>query len=1107
MDTKARLSLALLGGFEVTLDGQPVTTFESIKVRALLAYLAVESGCSHTRAFLAELLWPDLPAATALTYLRHVLAKLKQAIPDSVPNGPPFLLVTRETVALNPSGDYCLDVASLTALLETCAAHPHRHPETCGSCARRRAAAVALYRGDFLDHFLLGGSAAFEEWAALKRERLRQLMLDALARLSTYYERRGAYQDAQRTAWRGAELDPWGDEACQQLMRVFWLSGQRSAALAHYAYYQRILQQELGVEPSAETTVLYERIRNAETSTPPDASPSRPTHNLPAQTTPLVGREAELVQLADLLQQLAYRLITLSGPGGIGKTRLALQVASELLDDFADGVCFVALASVADPGLVLPAIALALGVQESSAQPMLKSLTVHLRARQMLLVLDNFEHISAAAPLIANLLGAASQLTVLVTSREVLCLYGEHEFPVPPLTFPDVRHLPALLRLNQYEAVRLFVARAQAIHPNFAVTDQTAPAVAEICQRLDGLPLAIELAAARIRLLSPQAMLQRLDSPLTFLMGGRRDLPARHQTLRATIDWSYNLLPANEQRLLARLAVFMGGWTLEAAEAISAADDIQPTDVLDGLEALVAKSLVRQQSAGGQEIAGTPRFGMLEAIREYALERLEASGEAEAVRRRHLRFFRDLAEVAEPQLYTVEQVRWLMRLEEEHPNIRAALTGAIERGRYEDGLRLATAISWFWHRRGHDREGYQWMQRFLAVPYAVAPATRARALPAAAFIAVLPGDLAQAKAWASEGISISRGISDLRSLVHALVMLGWSERDVGRRVALMDEAYDVAQKLGDRWWIAMALWFKSEIYVGQDDAQAQALMEASLPLFRCTGDGWSIGWNLAELGDVVYRHGQYDRAALLFEESLAQLTAIGHSSGIAIALHGFGRAAYDRGELPHAAILLDDALARLRESGHWKPLATVLCARGKVALAQGDAALATALFEESRDLCQTLGDTAANGRALHLLGRVARQQGDVARASTLLTESLRQRQGGAIDDILASLEEMVGLAAAEHPIADHPSAALRAVRLLGTATATRDALGLPLPPGDRAAYERDVTAVRNQLEAAVWQAAWAAGRAMTLEQAVAYALSTDSEENRLLQQEQGAKTT
>ncbi|HZG68439.1 MAG TPA: BTAD domain-containing putative transcriptional regulator, partial [Herpetosiphonaceae bacterium] len=664
-------------------------------------------------AFLAELLWPELPAATALTYLRHVLAKLKEAIPDQAPGGAQFLLVTRETVALNPGGDYRLDVATFTALLETCASHPHRHPETCASCARRRATAVELYRGYFLGHFLLGDSAAFEEWAALKRERLRQYALDALARLASYFERRGGYQDMQRYAWRQVELDPWREEAYQQLMRALWLNGQRSAALEQYASCRRILQEELGVEPSVETTVLYESIRNAEPSTPAEAFPPHPPHNLPAQTTPLVGREADLARLSDLLLQPAHRLITLTGPGGIGKTRLALQ-AADVLDDFDDGVCFVALAPVVDPALVIPAVAQALGVQESSGQPLLASVKVHLRARQLLLVLDNFEQVSAAAPVIAELLGAAPQLTVLVTSRAVLRLYGEHEFPVPPLILPDMQHLPELPDLPQYGAVRLFVERAQAVCPDFAITDETAPAVAAICHRLDGLPLAIELAAARIRLLPPQTMLQRLESPLKLLTGGPADHSARHQTLRATIDWSYHLLSAGEQQLLARLAVFVGGWTLEAAETICGAGGTLPVDPLDGLEALVAKSLVHRQQAGTGGTAGTPRFRMLEMIREYAYEHLVASGEVATLQRRHAEHYLALAEAAErARQQGSQQAIWLERLEAEHDNLRAVLHWALDQREAVLALRLGTALETFWDSHGHLTEGRQWLEAAL----------------------------------------------------------------------------------------------------------------------------------------------------------------------------------------------------------------------------------------------------------------------------------------------------------------------------------------------------------------------------------------------------------
>jgi tetratricopeptide (TPR) repeat protein len=486
-----------------------------------------------------------------------------------------------------------------------------------------------------------------------------------------------------------------------------------------------------------------------------------------------------------------------------------------------------------------------------------------------------------------------------------------------------------------------------------------------------------------------------------------------------------------------------------------------------------------------------PRFEMLKTIREYALERLDASGEADAVRNRHLMFFRDLAEAAEPHLRCSEQLPWLTHLEDEHSNIRAALAWAIQRGAYDDGLRLATAINWFWHLRGHDREGYQWMQRFLAARHLVAPATRARALPVATFFAWILGEQGQARSWCDEGVTLSRVTGDLSSLVHSLVMLGWIEPEAGQRVVWMDEALDVAWKLGDTWWVAVALWFKNEIYAGQDDAQAQALLETSLPLFRQIGNAWCLGWNLGELGQIVYRRGQYNRAAALFKESLAQLTVVGHSAGIAMALYGFGKAAHDQGEHAQAAALLDEGLARFREAGHPGPIADVLCARGTVALAQGDVDRATVLLEESLAFSQTLGKSARSARALHLLGRVALEQGEVARASTLLIESLRQRQGSALQDIPESLEGLAGLAIAVEDFHQScPSGALRAVRLLGAAASAREVLGVPLPPGDRAAYERNVATVREHLGEATWAAAWAEGWGMTLEQAIAFALET-----------------
>src|SRR5215216_6020701 len=397
-------------------------------------------------------------------------------------------------------------------------------------------------------------------------------------------------------------------------------------------------------------------------------------NNLPLQPTPLVGRVREVEEVAERLRSDQVRLLTLTGPGGTGKTRLALQAGADLLDEFEDGVFFVALAAITDRALVAPTVARTLGLTERRNQPPEELLKGFLRDRQTLLLLDNFEQVLESAPLLDELLSAAPSLKILATSRTPLRLYGEHEFPVPPLSLPDPSSLATLESLTQYGAVRLFVERAKAVKPDFSLTQANAPAVTEICARLDGLPLAIELAAARIKLLPPQAMLSRLGSRLKLLTGGARDLPRRQRTLRATIEWSYELLDEGEKTLFARLAVFSGGSNLEGIEAVCDPQGDLPSDALEGVSSLLDKSLLRQEEGQGAE----PRLMMLETIREFALEKFEESDDTETIKRAHAEYFLALAEHAEPKLWGQEDAAWLDRLEREHDNMRAALSRALE---------------------------------------------------------------------------------------------------------------------------------------------------------------------------------------------------------------------------------------------------------------------------------------------------------------------------------------------------------------------------------------------------------------------------------------------
>jgi predicted ATPase/DNA-binding SARP family transcriptional activator/DNA-binding CsgD family transcriptional regulator len=937
--------ISFLGGFSVSVGYRTIEENEwrLKKAAILLKLLALAPGHRMHREHAMELLWPELDRKAAANNLHQALHFARCALePDAA--APSYLRLHDELLELCPSDPLWVDVEAFEEAAVT--ARRSREPG-----AYR--AASELYTGDLLPE------DRYEDWVEERREGLRLSYLAVLVEMAELYEERGDVGAAIEALQEAVSTEPTHEGAHAGLMRLYARTGQRYQALRQYERLGQALERELGAEPEEEIRRLYEEILAGRTPTADEPSAAGPPaaelpdaagrHNLPRALTSFVGREREVVEVERLLG--AAHLLTLTGVGGSGKTRLALEVAKGHVGAYPNGAWLVELAPLSEGALVPQAVAAALGVREQPNRPLISTLVNVLREQKVLLVLDNCEHlIGAAAHLAETLLRSCPGLKILATSREVLGAAGEVSWLAPPLSGPDPQQQPKVEDLEGYESVRLFVERARYRDPSFVLTPRNVQAVAQVCRRLNGIPLAIELAAARVGVLSVEQITTRLDDSLRLLTAGSRTATPRQRTLRGTLDWSYELLSEPERKLFRRLSAFAGGWTLEAAEVVGAENSIEEGDVLDLLSRLVDKSLV--VSGASPEAGGGLRYRMLEPVRQYAREKLEENGEAEAAQQRHAEHYLALAETAEPELSGRNQPEWLDRLEAEHDNLRAALGWSLQRPDVELGVRLAAALAMFWHTHGHLTEGRAWLERAISASSTTAPHTRAKALNGAGWIAMFQGEYEAARALLEKALALFRELKDEDGTVTCITNLGLvavlGERQDIPVPALLQEAMRLRPNLTNPRAVANLLILSGLVSFAQGDVErAWESHEESLAISREISDAGVTIVCLTNLGLMAVGRADHARASALLEENLRLGRKSDDKMPIQYALFGLAGVAASRGQ-PVRAARLWGASEAVREAANLHLTALVRSGTNydnllAATLAQlGEAAFATA---------------------------------------------------------------------------------------------------------------------------------------------------------------------
>ncbi|MEO7719695.1 MAG: tetratricopeptide repeat protein [Capsulimonas sp.] len=1031
-NSEASLAITLFGPMQAFVDGRPLPPLRSRKSRWLLALLVLRHGHSVERAWLCEMLWLDAFPDRSAANLNPALSDLRRALGSQSGR---VQSPSRHTLRLDLGG------ASVD-LLEFDAAIDSQTPE-----ALERAA--ALYRGPLLE-------GCNEEWALEERTAREQECLKALETLAGNALAAGDHTATADYYRRAIRIAPLWEAAQRGLMQALFQAGDDNAALSVYrTFAQTLRRDDPRAAPDEQTTALYsqgraemQRRASLPAMTVPKSAPSpKPPGYLPKPLTDLIGRKDER---AEVMQRIGVsRLVTLTGPGGIGKTRLALTAAEESAPQFVDGVWLAALETLSDGASVVGQIASVLNLKETPDQPLLETLIDYLRHKDLLLVLDNCEHLlDAIAQTADRLLRECGGVRVLATSREALRMTGEVAWQVPSLSTPDPAHLPqnpaALCRaLMGYESVQLFVERAQAARNDFALTGANAAAVAEICARLEGAPLAIELAAARIRAMTAEQMAARLDDHLTLLSGGSRAAMSRQQTMRATLDWSFALLTVQEQILLARVSVFSGGWTLEAAEAVCAGDDIPRSAVLDLLTSLVDKSLIIFDGSAAAE-----RYRMLETVRQYGAEHLQEGAE---VCGRHLAWAAALVEAA-TQLRGAELFQQLAALEAEYSNLAAALAWV---GMQPDtdteaariGLSLAGGLSQYWHMHALHVQGRRYLIQALDRPGArETTAARARALNGAGVLSYSHGDYSAARGFYSECLDVRRQLDDGR----------------GQAVAL--------NNLGN---VALILC---------DPLSARALFEEAQVRFQDAEDVRGSAQALSNLANVAYYLKEYETSRNFYEQVIVIFQSMNDTHSVARTLGNLGNVAYEQADYTEARVRHEQSLDLFREFKDYSGVARQLVHIGNAMRRQGEDSSAEALYEEALGLFRQTADQQGVSEALTRLGFIADKKNKLLAAKSLHQQSLEI--GRSVGYKLGTLDNLKALAGIE----DKQGRPERAVRLWAAAHSLGGALDIPPSSDPEESFEWQTQSARAALSEAAFTAAQTSGALLTWEQAVAYAL-------------------